>query len=1029
MASTPHYDWTDHDDWSDYSDYSDHTDGGPYSDHTDNLHDDWDDHGNWTDAYSDWTDHDDWTDSYSDWTDHDDHEDAGYDDWTDHDDVGHTDSEDHDDEGYTDWGDHDDDVHGDWDDHDDDIYVDWDDHDDAGHTDWDDHTDHTDGPYSDWDDHDDAGTHLDWTDHCDEAWTDWTDHTDHTDGPYSDWSDYTDADHLNWDDYWDAHADWTDAHTDWADHDDVGGHTDWTNYNDVAYDDWTDHGDWTDVGHEDHTDADPHYDWNDWTDGGGVHVDWDDHTDTGAHDDWDDHDDGGGDPHYDWDDWYDGGGVHVDHMDGVYQDVPYSDWTDHGDWTDTYSDWDDHDDHDDGYSDWDDHNNVPYSDWTDHGDWTDVGHEDHTDADPHYDWDDWYDGGGAHVDWSDHDDWTDTHTDWDDYCDHDHADWDDAHSDWTNHTDGHSDHDDHTDGAHTDWDDYSDSGLDCKTQLTIEIDGIPVGHDAIGADIWRDALNGIGRWEVILNNQGHKWGSTFTPDDSFLIRINGVLMMMGYVDDVHPYLETKGVYPERIKLMGRDYGMDLAQLYLTQEFANQRADDIVAAALVATGSEITYVSPSALPPSTNYEFDRTYLADGIRDLAKLWNYDFYVEDTLPLRRLHFFGIADAVLPVALPGSENTGVALQSVAGAANNILRLEIGETLGFAIKNYVEAHAGPLKDHWTDMNSAAYTAGANNLLSDETTLFLYGKGAIMTEIITAPAPLQCELIFGGPLYEYVTLDLSKQGTGRFAAYPRITGTLFKHTRIRLEDNAGNVIEYYRNTGPIHNRTDSTLNNRWRWIIFPYGEDTEIKAAGTYNSDFWQYVGVAVTFDWSNVEHIRFLSDPNFNQPVGNFMIIDGLELSDIEVRSISQNVTEPPGQRMIDIYRPDIKSQVELDAFAGDELLKYIVAIEKVNATTIGETGTPYAAQGVTVQAPSSGIAAATPYRIFKLHHVIRLSPTENMIPAYDYTTEYELVKHILVSGTQVVDPTRFAQSETPTESRFRQIREQQRYRSPRIP
>jgi len=193
-----------------------------------------------------------------------------------------------------------------------------------------------------------------------------------------------------------------------------------------------------------------------------------------------------------------------------------------------------------------------------------------------------------------------------------------------------------------------------------------------------------------------------------------------------------------------------------------------------------------------------------------------------------------------------------------------------------------------------------------------------------------------------------------------------------------------------------------------------------------------VAFDWSNVEHIRFLSDPTWNQNIGDFLIIDGFELPDVEVRSIAQvgpPIPDPPGTRMLDIYRPDIKNQVELDAFITDELAKHKDPVETIRITAEGQTGSHYAAQSLTVQAPSSGILVATQYRIFKLHHSVKLSPDESDIRGYDFITEYELVKQTIDAGTQEIDPTRIAISKAPTQALMRKIREDQRYRSPRVP
>jgi hypothetical protein len=859
------------------------------------------------------------------------------------------------------------------------AYSDWqdhDDHDDGGYSDHHDHTD-SDCVYTDWVDHTDGG-HTDHDDHQDGgAHSDWTDHNDSGD-PHSDWSDG----HVDWTDHDDvAHNDWTDAHSDWTD-----GHVDWTDHDDVVHDDWTD-------AHQD------------WTDG---HSDWTNHSDV-AHDDWTD-------AHQDWSDGHADWSQHDDYTDGIYND-----WNDHIDSGDPHSDWTNI--HVDGgpYEDWDDHNDsgAPHSDWTNahvdiaHDDW-----DDHNDSgSPHQDWTNAHADGGAYEDWDDHND-----------SGAPHSDWTDAHSDYDDHDDSgaHVDWDDHDDSAHSDWSDHSDGGIASgKTRVSAWIDGKDVSCYIISADIWRDALNGIGRWELILDNQNHWWGGAFAVDDDITIHINGSLMMMGYVDDIAPYIDSKGEYTEFIKVNGRDYGMDLAQLYISSAplWENRTADDIVDIALLMAGSEISYVTPSTAPV-IDYEFDRTYLSDGIRDIAKLVDYDFYVQDDVN-RTLHFFDIATMG-----GGVEHTAVNLTSVAGAAtNNILRLEIGENVGFEVKNYVEAHAGDLNDHYTDLNAAAWTPPANVTITDDTVFFVSGKGAIRMTSTAPGTTMYMDLTF--PRYNHTSLNMFEPNVGRYAAYPSYAAALNYPIRIRLRDTAGNWIEYYSITTPLtgqpplHETTDNLRNIEWRYIEFAYGDGTQIIASALpLRHRSWKYIAPAVAFDWSQVDRIRFHAAPLILRANGDWCTIDELRIPAVEVISIQQDAASIAayGTRMKDFYRPDIKSQVELDAYATNQLAKFKDPVESVKITAIGQTDSNYAAQSLDVQAPSSGIAALTPYRIFTLHHSVKLSPLQNEIAGYDYITVYELVKSAINGTDQPVDPTRISVTHSPTRSMMRTIREQQR-------
>ncbi|GAI45298.1 unnamed protein product, partial [marine sediment metagenome] len=257
------------------------------------------------------------------------------------------------------------------------------------------------------------------------------------------------------------------------------------------------------------------------------------------------------------------------------------------------------------------------------------------------------------------------------------------------------------------------------------------------------------------------------PDEDVEIRIDGVLMMRGYVDDVVPFLAPGGHYKNRIKVIGRDRGMDLAQLYLTRDYPIRRADDTVDVALLSVTSEIDYTSPSAAPV-IDFEFNRTYLADGIRDICKLVDYDFYVDDIDPdgvgpfRATLHLFDVGNV--------GQHTAVNLTAVAGAAtNNILKLEKGEKIGADIKNYLEAHAGGLQDHWTDLNGTvplgwSGAAAAACTVTDELVIFLDGKGAIRATA-TGATDLIADLDFAATRYEYTTLDMSERNDGSYLGW------------------------------------------------------------------------------------------------------------------------------------------------------------------------------------------------------------------------------------------------------------------------
>jgi len=113
-----------------------------------------------------------------------------------------------------------------------------------------------------------------------------------------------------------------------------------------------------------------------------------------------------------------------------------------------------------------------------------------------------------------------------------------------------------------------------------------ISNYIVEMDLWREALNGIGRWEVVINNDADVWGATFNTYEEVQLLINGVTMMRGWVDDIKPYLDRKGVYTNMMTISGKDYGIDLLNLFHSGSYLNTTADGIIIAALAATGSWI-----------------------------------------------------------------------------------------------------------------------------------------------------------------------------------------------------------------------------------------------------------------------------------------------------------------------------------------------------------------------------------------------------------------------------------------------------------
>lgn len=582
---------------------------------------------------------------------------------------------------------------------------------------------------------------------------------------------------------------------------------------------------------------------------------------------------------------------------------------------------------------------------------------------------------------------------------------------------------------------------------------VTVSNDVIELDMWRDTLTGIGRFEFLLNNQGTPppYANLFLPDMRVSIFINVgagfVLMMRGYVDDITEVLDKKGVYTNLLKITGRDHGMDLAQLFLTADYQIQPADDIVSAALVAAGSEIVYGSPS-LAPQIPYDFDRTFLTDGIREIAETVNYDFYVNNAIP-PTLNFFAIGAA--------TDSTVDLISDPNNVNNNILELELGERLGFGIKNHIDVHMGSVSDQWSDENAQpavpppygwiggeidGNTATHNIRAPPPLYAPLKGRSVIEWERVTAggAASVHSMLIdfnAAAPPWTNVSdyygyaggeIDLSERNDCSVMVRTDAGGGLVI-IRPQLVDNLGNTIWFYAMLGfPVpaqdddrqgYGPTDDLTADKWYRLKFPVGDDLTIAPA--LSQQQWSFT-IGAAFNWDRVRELWFTGVNNQN-PCHYW--IDDLTIKGIEARYITTDAASivSYGIRMQPEHRPDIGNQVEAVYYGESYLEKYKDPLRVITVTAQGETRNVFAGQLVDVRAPSSGLAALTRYRIIKLHHSVKRSPDRNEIAGYDFITEYELVR-FQISGVDIpYDAIRIEVNKNPSEGLIQKTKRANRW------
>jgi hypothetical protein len=457
------------------------------------------------------------------------------------------------------------------------------------------------------------------------------------------------------------------------------------------------------------------------------------------------------------------------------------------------------------------------------------------------------------------------------------------------------------------------------------------GHDVVSVlkrvDVWHEG-GGVGRWELAVNNLTDASQILAANDEATNIGVNGVTLMKGYLDDVIPRVnDESAVYSKQLTVKGRNYGRDLANLFIIKKYLQTKIDDLMEDALTLAGSEITF-SSSSVGSVVDADFNKTYLQNGFVDAARLIDYDFTVDN------------AKALSVWALASAPNSGVLLQSIAGANdNNILLINPETRAGVDIRNYVRLDAGTVKDHWIEGNASDWIAsGTTTDITDETTatLFLSNFGAASIKV-AGGALNTAYLQF--PLYNHATLNWDTVGSAACSIYVYHVATSARFM-IYLTDDGGNVARW------IH---DGAAPSKWSKIPFTMGREAPTTTdANSRNA--WHLTSGGGPFSWKVT---KFTVTAQLVG--GNTFWMDALELSGVDVWAYAEDAASQAayGKRMLSLTRTDIKSQLHLQSVADNELANRKDPAYKLNLTCTLQTALLYAGYLVHVWAPDSAIGA----------------------------------------------------------------------------
>jgi hypothetical protein len=381
------------------------------------------------------------------------------------------------------------------------------------------------------------------------------------------------------------------------------------------------------------------------------------------------------------------------------------------------------------------------------------------------------------------------------------------------------------------------------------------GGAAKRLDIWHEG-GGIGRFEMQFDNSSG--GSQLLDCDQVaVLGINGTTLMNGYVDDILPNVkDVSAIFSKYGRVVGRNYGKDLAGLFITKNYRNTKLDDLVDDALSEAGSEITFSSPSEAP-EVDAKFKDTFLQIGFVEAFQMTDYDFLVNNS---KEFQMWALANA---------PSSGVLLKAVAGDPdNNILKIEVSK-VGVDRRSYVKVNGGPLDDHYTEGNAEDWSVTGGSAAANDTDIQIIGGASIR---VTSNDGEDTEVSLTFPRYNHDVLDFTLAGSEQCSIYVLHTSPASAKFYIVLEDDEGNIIrwltEELTHTGLPPHKIDFLVGGDAPFGGFLGGWDEWYYESGS--SFTWRVVRVAVRYVYGGSGETTFW--------------LDGLRMPSIETFAIAED-------------------------------------------------------------------------------------------------------------------------------------------------
>lgn len=450
--------------------------------------------------------------------------------------------------------------------------------------------------------------------------------------------------------------------------------------------------------------------------------------------------------------------------------------------------------------------------------------------------------------------------------------------------------------------------------------------------IWtqRPATNGIGTFQVVLDNAYSGLSGLFHGDDPIAISMNSVELFTGYLDKGP--MKLQGVNSNYIYLSGRDSGQDtqnklLWSLYAHTDIFSGKADDIIDDMLSKTSSEIAYASPGTAP-EIYYSANWIALADQFKEVLETVNYIGFTDKDLTFQ----------MWPIST--GRDSGITLRSLANDVPNSniigdIEYEPGDTTD--VTNYLIVE-GPKtnKDAYTENTSTFWaTVYGGTVLSNYAGTSPEPHAGAAAVKVTSFDGLNTGLKLTFPKFwlPYLDFHLIASDDLKISILAHFGGATAGTSwpTLYLTDDSGNKISWGGTDATLAHSMDNwgTTNN----VKIGYNENSNANwhtVAGDKLNFTWKVTEIEVDFfysytpppspdPWVHLEYIM-IDDLCFPCPI--------IACSDQTSGSCVHTLREAK------VSRTDITAQVELQQYADQLAPKLAAAMSYLNLTVKGSAG-----------------------------------------------------------------------------------------------